>query len=92
VNKIRPGLVPIYSGFRPSARDRCGLKSHTFFPCDPMPFPSRIRDRGVFPQWCLELEVRLCLSVAGRTEGVGRASAGRTRWRGGAGSAGPIPK
>jgi hypothetical protein len=31
VNKIRPGLVPIYRGFHPSARDRCGLKSHTFF-------------------------------------------------------------
>jgi hypothetical protein len=41
-----------------------------------MPFPSRISDGGDFPQWHLELELRLCLIIAGRTEGVGRAGAG----------------
>jgi hypothetical protein len=60
-----------------------------------MSFPSRIRDRVVFPR-----------GVARKTEGIGRAGAGRTlvllaslgrdvgcvRWRGRAGSAGPIPK
>jgi hypothetical protein len=31
VNKILPDSAPIYRGFSPSARDRCGLKSHAFF-------------------------------------------------------------
>jgi hypothetical protein len=71
-----------------------------------MLFPSRIRDRGVFSQRHLELELGLCLGVVGRTEGVGRAGASRvlallaslgrnvgcTHWRGRAGSAGLIPK
>jgi hypothetical protein len=41
-----------------------------------MPFPSRIRGRGDFPWWCLELELGLCFIIAERMEGVGRAGAG----------------
>jgi hypothetical protein len=42
-----------------------------------MLFPSRIRDRGDFPGRRLELELRLCLIIAGRMEGIGQAGAGR---------------
>jgi hypothetical protein len=71
-----------------------------------MSFSSRIRDRGVFPQRRLELELGLYLGVTRRTEGVDQAVAGCVltllallghdvgymHWRGRAGSAGPIPK
>jgi hypothetical protein len=40
-----------------------------------MPFPLSIRDRGHFPQQRLELELRLCFIVVGRTDGIGWASA-----------------
>jgi hypothetical protein len=67
-----------------------------------MSFPLRIRDRGVFFRWHLELELGLCLSIAGRMEGIGRAGASRVLallaslgyacWRGRTGSAGPCEK
>jgi hypothetical protein len=36
-----------------------------------------IRDRGDFPRRRLELDLRLCFVVVRRTEGIGRAGAGR---------------
>jgi hypothetical protein len=36
-----------------------------------------IRDRGDFPRRRLELDLRLCFIVVRRTEGIGRAGAGR---------------
>jgi hypothetical protein len=41
-----------------------------------MPFPLSIRDRGDFPRHRLELDLRLCFVIAGRTEGISRAGAG----------------
>jgi hypothetical protein len=38
----------------------------------------KIRDRGDYPRRRLELELGLCFIIMRRTEGVGRAGAGRT--------------